>query len=640
MKTFVLVALVICFFLFPVYSAEHKNIIIFVADGLRGGSVNAQDTPAFERVRIQGVRFDNSHSIFPTVTTANASVLATGHGLGDTGNFSNELYVGYPVFDGRKIHESATQVPAVKKDIHLKDFNLHYGGNYLSEVSLLAWAREHGFATAAIGKMGPTLIQDVQLARFVGQTNGSTIPTVIIDRATGLPSGVPLSRSIVQAMEREGLPLRVPDNPNEIQPQVVSQRYFTDVFLKVILPQFKRSKKPFVAIYWCVDPDASQHDQNDSFNQFSPGINGPTSLAGIKNADANLSKILAHLDADAELAKSTNVIVVADHGFSTISKKWLNADRTEATTSYSAGFTYRDEKGKVVTEKGSLPLGFFAIDLAHALGMHLFDPDGVPIQQNRVFVYPRVHPQGTAAGLHQYPVRGNGLIGRGAAVVARNSGADVVVVSSGGCALVYLTKSQPVLVQRIAAFLATQDYVGGIFVNRKLCGELPGALGIDQIHLAGTTKLPLPAIVVPFRNFASDAAHPAQSQVLISDTTGSDGQGSHGSFGRGDTFNFMAAIGPDFKKRYVDVVPVSNMDIPITCARILGLDLPSIGHLRGRVIEEALVGGPKTLRVTSGTLVSRPTSSGLTTRAIYQDVGKHRYFDAAGFSGRTVGISD
>jgi len=638
MKVFLSAILAILFFAFPVCSAEHKNIIIFVADGLRGGSVNAQDTPAFERVRTQGVRFDNSHSIFPTVTTANASVLATGHGLGDTGNFSNDLYAGYPVFDGRKIHDSATQILAVKNSTHLKDLNLHYGGNYLHEVSLLAWGREHGFSTAAIGKMGPTLIQDIQLSRFAGQTNGAVVPTIIVDGGTGLPNGVPLPNSILQAMQRAGLPTTMPRHPNEIQPQISVQHYFNDVFLKVILPQFKKSKKPFIAIYWCADPDASQHDQKDSPHQFTPGINGPTSLAGIKNADANLGKILAYLDTDVDLAKSTNVIVVADHGFSTISQKWLNADRTEATASYSAQFTYRDEKGKVVTEKGSLPLGFLAIDLAHFLGMHLFDPDGAPIQQNGVFVYPKVDPQG-ATGLRQFPVRGNGLIGR-RAIVGKNSEADVVVASSGGCALIYLTKTQPVLVRRIIAFLAKQDYVGGIFVNRKLYGELPGALGIDQIYLAGTTKLPLPTIVVPFRNFALDPAHPAHSQVLISDTAGSEGQGSHGSFGRGDTFNFMAAMGPDFKKQYVDVVPVSNMDIPITCARILGMDLPSGGPLRGRVIEEALVRGPKTLRVTSGTLVSRPTSSGLTTRAIYQDVGKHRYFDAAGFPGRTVGISE
>ena len=45
----------------------------------------------------------------------------------------------------------------------------------------------------------------------------------------------------------------------------------------------------------------------------------------------------------------------------------------------------------------------------------------------------------------------------------------------------------------------------------------------------------------------------------------------HGSFSRGDTMNFMAAIGPDFKAGYVDALPVSNADVGVTAAQLLGL---------------------------------------------------------------------
>src|SRR5512146_118018 len=76
-----------------------RNVIVFVADGLRHGSVNAKDTPALWSVRTQGVDFENSYSLFPTLTTANASAIATGHRLGDTGDFANALYTGYRIFD-------------------------------------------------------------------------------------------------------------------------------------------------------------------------------------------------------------------------------------------------------------------------------------------------------------------------------------------------------------------------------------------------------------------------------------------------------------------------------------------------------------------------------------------------------------
>ena len=44
----------------------------------------------------------------------------------------------------------------------------------------------------------------------------------------------------------------------------------------------------------------------------------------------------------------------------------------------------------------------------------------------------------------------------------------------------------------------------------------------------------------------------------------------HGSFSRGDTLNFTAAIGPDFKSGYVDALPVSNADVGATAAKLSG----------------------------------------------------------------------
>ena len=80
-------------------NSARRNAIIFVADGLRPGSVNPVDTPAMYRVRSEGVHFSNSHSVFPTQTMPNASAIATGHYPADTGQFANMLFVGFPVFE-------------------------------------------------------------------------------------------------------------------------------------------------------------------------------------------------------------------------------------------------------------------------------------------------------------------------------------------------------------------------------------------------------------------------------------------------------------------------------------------------------------------------------------------------------------
>src|ERR1051325_8841843 len=73
------------------------NVILFVPDGLRAVTVDPATAPEMAAVRDHGVNFANPHSLFPTFTTANASGMATGHKLGDTGHFSNTIYTGFPV---------------------------------------------------------------------------------------------------------------------------------------------------------------------------------------------------------------------------------------------------------------------------------------------------------------------------------------------------------------------------------------------------------------------------------------------------------------------------------------------------------------------------------------------------------------
>ena len=79
------------------------NVVLFVADGLRPGMVNDKTAPAMAALMARGVRFTNTHSLFPTFTTANASALATGHYLGDTGDYSNTIYTGFPVPKARRL---------------------------------------------------------------------------------------------------------------------------------------------------------------------------------------------------------------------------------------------------------------------------------------------------------------------------------------------------------------------------------------------------------------------------------------------------------------------------------------------------------------------------------------------------------
>jgi hypothetical protein len=581
--------------------AAPHNVILFVPDGLRARIVDAVLAPEMAQIRDHGVNFANSHSLFPTFTTANASAMATGHYLGDTGDFSNTIYAGYKIATS-----GLTMTPFLESDPVLGDIDEHFGGSYLDEMTVLAAAREAGYGTAAIGKLGPVAIQDV--------TERTGEHTIIIDDSTGSKTGLPVDPDILAKIKAitgtdttPGRGANAPagdfHTPGTIAPNFAQQTFFADVAAKVVLPALKAKHKPFVMVFWSRDPDGSQHNQGDSLNTLTPGINGPTSFAGIRNADNDLRELRDALRA-LGLESTTDIIVSADHGFSTISKQ---SKTSSATQDHFAD-----------VPPSFLSPGFLALDIAKALGLPLSDPD-----KDDTGVHPDLD--------HRYPSRGNGLIGYD------TSHPDVAVAANGGSDLVYLPQENAKeLAPKVIAALLAQDYVSGLFVDDRL-GAFPGTLPLSSINLMGAAVTPVPAIVVNFRSETTGCAIPTNCTVEVADTNLQQGQGMHGSFSRADTLNFMAAIGPDFKHGFVDPAPVSNADVGMTLARILRLTIPMKGKLVGRVMAEAMPGG--TIPPFKATEIrSQAGPDGLITILKRQSVGTTTYFDAAGFDGRTVGL--
>ncbi len=438
---------------------QPRNLILFVPDGLRALKVTPETAPAMAAVRDKGVNFKNSHSLFPTFTMANASGMSTGHYLGDTGTFSNSIYTGHPVQSVPS--QIGTVVPFIEHDQILREVDEQFNGDYLNEETLLKAARDAGFSTAAIGKVGPTLLFD--------HTERTGTKTITIDDQTGAVErdgtliGIPLSDEMKAALGTANLAVVTPgrgDNgkagdaktPGTVVANIKQQDYLADVAGKVVLPMFKARNKPFVLVFWSRDPDGTQHNQGDSLNAVTPGINGPTSLAAIKNADNNLAQLRKTLD-DLGLSATTNIIVSADHGFSTISK--------ESKTSSTVKNTYPD------TPAGFLPLGFLALDLSKALDLPLFDPND----------------KNAPVGSNAYPKAGNGLLGKNPLKP------DLVVATNGGSDLVYLPNGDRKLAGRTVKALLEQDYVSGIFVDDGL-GRFPGTLPLSLLSLKGKAVTP------------------------------------------------------------------------------------------------------------------------------------------------------
>ena len=259
----------------------------------------------------------------------------------------------------------------------LREVNDDFSGNYLNEQAIVAAARaSRRYSTAVIGKLGPVAVFDTGVYDGLG--------TLIIDDTTGPAADIPIPEAWKQAFAHYKVPLSAPtrgdngvsgDNtkPGTWIPNLAQQQYFIEATVKAVLPRFKDIIKdngnPFVLVFWSRDPDGTQHNHGDSFHSTSPGINGPTSLAAIRNADTALGAIEQALKA-LDLYDTTNIVVAADHGFSTISKTSGTSPSRRPKTPYSNNDV----------QPGELPPGFLAIDLVTALqagmpSIKLFDPD-------------------------------------------------------------------------------------------------------------------------------------------------------------------------------------------------------------------------------------------------------------------------
>ena len=571
-----------------------RNLVIFVADGLRYDSVMPDTAPTMWKLRYDGVDFANSHAIYPTVTTANTSAIASGHYLGDTGDYANTLFVNFPV----PCRQGVT-VTFLESDCVLTDMVKHFGDAFMGQTSLVQAAQAGNANVFVIGKTGPTAIQNLAALNGDGFlldefTNRALYPD-------GTPTMAPILKGATTGAVLGATGIEV--SPNAAIPNVVQQAYQT-ASVDALLPDMAdvgRDKRPFVLVFWSRDPDFTQHNATDSEGKLVPGINGVTQRRAVTNCDNALKSILDTLKRHG-LDKDTDIFVTADHGFVTVAKG-IPTDGS--------------------TPRPALPQGFLALDIADLLDEKVFDPDKANAELDR------------DSGDH--PMQGNALIGPTA------EAPRAIVAANGGSDLIYIPGNDRKLARTIFASLAEAPYTGALFVDDALFqsheSEFKGALPMSAVGLVGVSSVPRPAIIIAFRSFSAKGCKLTALLCAagIMDTPLHTGQGNHGGASRAETRNFMAAIGPDFKARFVDTSPVSNADITPTFAHILGIAITPKGTLTGRVAAEALKGG-KPVAFKAKVRRSETAGSGFQTVLQYQEAEGRLYVDAAGMPGRVVGI--
>ncbi|MET0386184.1 MAG: alkaline phosphatase family protein, partial [Polyangiales bacterium] len=206
---------------------------------------------------------------------------------------------------------------------------------------------------------------------------------------------------------------------------------------------------------------------------------------------------------------------------------------------------------------------------------------------------------------------------------------DVVIASSGQAAAIHVQGHDPEKIASITRHLQAQPFTGVVF-SRPAAeggerGSVPGTFSTALIHLDNAERGADLITTFDWSSQKNAFGVPGTDGELASETGPITGnQSGHGSMSPWTVRNTWFAWGADFKDGVVDRVPSSNVDIAPTLLALNGVDA---SELDGRVLVEALEGGPDYEKLPLETKSFITEADGY--RALIQttEVGHQRYID-------------
>jgi predicted AlkP superfamily pyrophosphatase or phosphodiesterase len=634
---------------------QPTRTIIMVWDGLRPDSVNATDTPNLYALRQSGVNFSDNHSTYPTFTMMNGSSFATGSFPKTSGFYGNTFWTppqgsGNTIPAGSSAGGSAQDYvdPVFTEDYQvLNTLNDYYGGQLLLVKSLFKTAQDAGLVTATVGKSGAAYIQDlgkggyfldentVQPRSLVTelQTAGIALPVNVVKGYSGTDAvtlaannGNPTNRAgyvtfNTTAFDPNGaLTVAARDSTDTTQgaPEDAANKYMMSVFTQYLLPV----KKPMLSLIWFRTPDNVEHG-------YGPG--SANAVAGLRSQDARLGELIAGLRASG-MDSSTNIIVVSDHGHSSVSGPLALYPLRSITSAGalpngplvngSTSGTTNSAVGAVAASGGySFSGDVRSADLLTYRGLKAYDGSGcttsamygldasgrptVPVQSDTTGTLcgaANAKYQAISASLST-PVASFKVPAPGSLPVN-----GIVVAANGGSDYFYVPSHDAATVAALVKVLQQREEYGAIFVDSRY-GALPGTLSMAQVNLENATRQGngQPDVVVSFN---WDYSTSIQGMPGIEFESAGGQRGMHGSFGIADVHNTLIANGPSFKPSTVLSTPTGNVDVAPTAAYVLGLSMPQAD---GRVVNEALTqpASTATPTVTASTVTPAAPATGL-----------------------------
>jgi arylsulfatase A-like enzyme len=647
--------------------AAPTRTIIMVWDGLRPDSVNATDTPNLYALRQSGVNFTDNHSTYPTFTMMNGSSFATGSFPKTSGFYGNTFWTPpqgssntIPVGKGAGGAAANYQDPVFTEDFQiLTTLNTYYGSQLLLVKTLFATAQSAGLTTATIGKTGAAYIQDLGRGGYFLdentvmprslvtelQTAGYALPANTVNGYSGVDvvtlaagNGSPTNKSgyitfnttAFDPTSVNAIAARDSSDTTQGAPENAANKYMMSVYTQYILP----IKKPMLSLIWFRTPDNVEHG-------YGPGA--ANMLAGLRSQDARLGELITALRANG-LDNSTNIVVVSDHGHSSVS----GPVGTYPLRAITASTTLPNGALVNGSTSGTSTASIGAID---ALNGYSFSGDvrSADLLTNRGFKAYDGSGCGTsamiglnAAGVPTMPVKldSAGLCG---AVTTPNTkyqaisstlstpvasfkvpapgslpANGIVVAANGGSDYFYVPGHDSTTVNNLVKFLQQRQEFGAIFVDSRY-GTLPGTLSLAQVNLENVNRRDngQPDVVVSMN---WDDTVKIQGMTGIEFESFGGQRGMHGSFGTSDVHNTLIANGPSFQSAKTISNPTGNVDVAPTVAYLLGQSMPQAD---GRVINEALntPASTATPSVAASTVASATAASGLTFETLTDPTG-------------------
>ena len=288
-----------------------RNILIVAFDGLQPAQVTSALMPNLAAFVAEGVAFDNHHPVYPSVTRINAASMVTGRNPGAHGIAANML-----VMRDYDPHTAFSALEPTLAKVALKT-------KVLLAPTLAEFLQPHGLEYVAIGTgtSGNAYLHSPHAERVGGAT---------IHPDFGLPSAL-----------QDYLVGRFGEWPPEGETNGAKLERAVDIMTEYVLAE----RKPAVSLVWFSEPDKSQH---------AHGVGAEVSTRALREADEQFGRLLSWID---DAGADTDVIVISDHGYSTISE----VIDVEALLR-AAGFPPGDEPGGVTVAGNGGSALFYAHD--------------------------------------------------------------------------------------------------------------------------------------------------------------------------------------------------------------------------------------------------------------------------------------